>query len=159
MSVLDRSDLEASPLAVLHVIASELGLDGFRRLRKAQLIDAIVERQGGEPGGDAAETEDAVADAEPAAEADTDTDTETETETETERPRRRRRGGRGRGRRAPERDGEGDADAGRADERGEEVEEDARGRAVEGAVGLPGNGSGFVRGSPPDSSDEDGYIS
>src|SRR2546423_362851 len=53
MSVLDRSDLEASPLADLHVIASELGLDGFRRLRKAQLIDAIVERQGGEGGGDA----------------------------------------------------------------------------------------------------------
>jgi transcription termination factor Rho len=65
MSVLDRSDLEASPLADLHVIASELGLDGFRRLRKAQLIDAIVERQGGEAAGDANETDDAVADAEP----------------------------------------------------------------------------------------------
>src|SRR5256714_15683888 len=51
MSVIDRSDLEASPLADLHVIASELGLDGFRRMRKADLIDAIVERQGG---GDAA---------------------------------------------------------------------------------------------------------
>ncbi|MGI8512313.1 MAG: Rho termination factor N-terminal domain-containing protein, partial [Solirubrobacteraceae bacterium] len=48
MSVLDRSSLEASPLADLHVIASELGLDGFRRLRKADLIDAIVKRQGGE---------------------------------------------------------------------------------------------------------------
>src|SRR5256885_7044481 len=109
MSVLDRSDLEASPLADLHVIASELGLDGFRRLRKAQLIDAIVERQGGEAGGDATETEDAVADAEPAADADTETETEaesgseteadTESEAEAERPRRRRRGGRGRGRR------------------------------------------------------------
>src|SRR3954453_23646966 len=112
MSVLDRSDLEASPLADLHVIASELGLDGFRRLRKTQLIDAIVERQGGEAGDGAADTDDAAADAEPAVEADTDTatdaDTEAEAETEAERPRRRRRGGRGRGRRAAERDGEDD---------------------------------------------------
>jgi transcription termination factor Rho len=46
MSVLDRSELEASPLADLHAIADQLGLDGFRRLRKAQLIDAIL----GEPG-------------------------------------------------------------------------------------------------------------
>jgi transcription termination factor Rho len=52
MSVLDRSELEASPLADLHAIADQLGLDGFRRLRKAQLIDAIL----GEPGeGSAAE--------------------------------------------------------------------------------------------------------
>jgi transcription termination factor Rho len=48
MSVLDRSALESSPLADLHAIASELGLDGFRRLRKADLIDAILARQGGE---------------------------------------------------------------------------------------------------------------
>jgi transcription termination factor Rho len=161
MSVLDRSDLEASPLADLHVIASELGLDGFRRLRKAQLIDAIVERQGGEAAGDANETDDAVADAEP--EADTDSDAEpeagadTDADAETERPRRRRRGGRGRGRRTPERDAEDDADAGRADERGED--EDGRDRSVEGAVELLGNGSGFVRVSPPDQSDEDVYIS
>jgi len=45
MAVLDRSELEASPLADLHTIADQLGLDGFRRLRKADLIDAIL----GEP--------------------------------------------------------------------------------------------------------------
>ncbi|HET8976693.1 MAG TPA: Rho termination factor N-terminal domain-containing protein [Solirubrobacteraceae bacterium] len=50
MSVLDRSALEASPLADLHAIASELSIDGYRRLRKAQLIDAILTKQeGGEP--------------------------------------------------------------------------------------------------------------
>jgi transcription termination factor Rho len=167
MSVLDRSDLEASPLADLHVIASELGLDGFRRLRKAQLIDAIVERQGGEAAGDATEADDAGADAEPEADTDTDTNAEpepeaeaeadTDTDAEPERPRRRRRGGRGRGRRTAERDGDDDADAGRADERGED--EDGRDRSVEGAVELLGNGSGFVRVSPPDQSDEDVYIS
>ena len=48
MSVLSRSALEASPLADLHAIASELGIDGFRRLRKADLVDAILDRQGGE---------------------------------------------------------------------------------------------------------------
>ena len=51
MSVLDRSALEASPLADLHAIASELGIDGFRRLRRKALIDTILERQG--EGGDA----------------------------------------------------------------------------------------------------------
>ena len=42
MSVLARSELEASPLADLHAIASQVGLEGFRRLRKAELIDAIL---------------------------------------------------------------------------------------------------------------------
>ena len=51
MSVLERSELEASPLADLHAIADQLGIDGFRRLRKPELIDAIL----GEPGGDSAQ--------------------------------------------------------------------------------------------------------
>jgi transcription termination factor Rho len=42
MSVLDRSELEASPLADLHAIADQLGLEGFRRLRKADLIETIL---------------------------------------------------------------------------------------------------------------------
>ena len=46
MAVLERSELQASPLADLHAIADQLGLDGFRRLRKAELIDAIL-RAGG----------------------------------------------------------------------------------------------------------------
>jgi transcription termination factor Rho len=46
MSVLERSELEASPLADLHAIADQLGLDGFRRLRKAELIDAILSDAG-----------------------------------------------------------------------------------------------------------------
>ena len=50
MSVLDRAALEDSPLADLHALASELGIDGFRRLRKAQLVEAILEHQGGGDG-------------------------------------------------------------------------------------------------------------
>ncbi len=47
MSVLDHSALEASPLADLHTIASELSIDGYRRLRRADLIAAILDKQGG----------------------------------------------------------------------------------------------------------------
>ncbi|HXD67090.1 MAG TPA: Rho termination factor N-terminal domain-containing protein [Solirubrobacteraceae bacterium] len=54
MSVVDRSALEASPLADLHAIASELSIDGYRRLRRAELIDAILDRQEGGNGASAA---------------------------------------------------------------------------------------------------------
>jgi transcription termination factor Rho len=47
MSVLDRTALEASPLADLHAIASELSIDGYRRLRRPELIDVILDKQGG----------------------------------------------------------------------------------------------------------------
>ena len=88
MSVLSRSALESSPLADLHAIASELGIDGFRRLRKADLVDRIVAHQGGDDGESVAEeTVDEVA-AEPEA-----------------RPRRRR-GGRGRSKAADEAEAE-----------------------------------------------------
>jgi transcription termination factor Rho len=50
MAVLDRPELEASPLADLHAIADQIGLEGFRRLRKAELIDAIL---GASPPGEA----------------------------------------------------------------------------------------------------------
>src|SRR3954452_6351501 len=73
-SVLDRSALEQSPLADLHLLANELGVDGFRRLRKPELVDAILARQGGE-----------------AASAEEPTDSD-----EPKRSRRGRRGGRGR---------------------------------------------------------------
>jgi transcription termination factor Rho len=58
MAVLDRSELEASPLADLHAIADQIGLEGFRRLRKAELINAILgesppaAERGSEEGGD-----------------------------------------------------------------------------------------------------------
>jgi len=42
MSVLNRKELEDSPLADLHQIASELGLEGYRSKRKADLIATIL---------------------------------------------------------------------------------------------------------------------
>jgi transcription termination factor Rho len=141
-SVLDRSELEQSPLADLHLLANELGVDGFRRLRREELIDAIVSRQSGDNGAEEAEP----ADDEPAAEAEAEADTEAEDR----KPRRGRRGGRGRGRAARSADEEGatDEDAGDDEE-----------KVVEGVVELLANGSGFMRLSPPDPTDDDVYIS
>lgn len=50
MSVLQRKELEDSPLADLHAIASELGIEGYRALRKGDLIAAILGIQGGDEG-------------------------------------------------------------------------------------------------------------
>ena len=49
MSVLDRTELEQSPLADLHAIASELRIEGFRRLRRDELIAAVLGAQGAVP--------------------------------------------------------------------------------------------------------------
>src|SRR3954463_6047927 len=47
MAGLDRKELEESPLSDLHAIASELGIEGFRLLRRDKLIDAIAGDGGG----------------------------------------------------------------------------------------------------------------
>ncbi|QEC48531.1 transcription termination factor Rho [Baekduia soli] len=205
MSVLTRSALEASPLADLHTIASELGIDGFRRLRKAELVDRILGTQGGEdavaeaeapeaeeaeveeavaadaedkprrrrgarggrsrrrPGDDEdgsaeeADAEDAVADEPVAADDVIATEDEVveeeieEEEREAARPRRRSRGARDRDR------GDGlnrDRDADRDRDAEDRVE-----RVVSGVVELLPNGSGFVRVTPPEPSDDDVYVS
>ena len=47
--MLEPRELEESPLADLHAIASELGIEGYRRLRRADLIKSILESQGQAP--------------------------------------------------------------------------------------------------------------
>src|SRR3954470_10300951 len=42
MPALDRKELEESPLSDLHAIASELGIEGYRRLRREELIEALA---------------------------------------------------------------------------------------------------------------------
>lgn len=183
MAVLSRDALEGSPLADLHVLAGELGIDGYRRLRKAELVDTILAHQSGEDNGVPAEAD-------------------AETEEETPKPRRRRGGRGGRGRKAEDEEGTTDEDAGDDDApedvvADDEVETEAeaeaasddreerprrrsrggRGRGrdrdrdrddedsdevekiAEGQVELLGNGSGFVRVNPPEPSDDDVYIS
>jgi transcription termination factor Rho len=169
-------------------------VDGFRRLRKPDLIDAIVAKQAG----DDVAVPDLAAETESEAEASTDTDTDDE------RPRRGRRGGRSRSRSRDADDGADSADStGTADstdsddsedepkparaartpraprgersdrgERGDRPERGERGsrrsreskpevedKVVEGVVELLGNGSAFVRLSPPETTDEDVYVS
>ena len=176
MSVLDRDALEASPLADLHTIASELSIDGYRRLRRADLIDAILNRQeGAEPSSDAAPEAD-VADepvtsetsaaeesngavtSESAATSESGRDDDDE-ESAAPRRRRGRRGGRGRA--AARDDAESGNGAAKAEEPPETEESDADDgeELVEGVVELLANGSGFVRVEPPDPSDDDVYIS
>ena len=98
MSVLSRSALESSPLADLHAIASELGIDGFRRLRKAELIDRILRDSDSDSDADSdADDNGATIIEEVVDEAAADEDA---------RPKRRRgsRGGRGRSRDDADRD-------------------------------------------------------
>lgn len=179
MAVLSRDALEGSPLADLHVLAGELGIDGYRRLRKAELVDTILAHQSGEDNGVPAEAEE-----------------------ETPKPRRRRGGRGGRGRKAEDEEGTTDEDAGdddapedvvaddeveteteaeaASDDREERPRRRSRGgrgrgrdrdrdrddddsdeveKIAEGQVELLGNGSGFVRVNPPEPSDDDVYIS
>jgi transcription termination factor Rho len=148
MSVLQRKQLEDSPLADLHAIASELGLEGFRAMRKGDLISAILRAQGAEdeetepdevpadealesptgespPAADAAEKEtaeeDAVRPAEPEAAPEV-TEAETEKEPEAEPVA------------------------------GEEAD------TVAGVLDILANGSGFVRVDPAGQSRGDVYV-
>ncbi|HEX8854330.1 MAG TPA: Rho termination factor N-terminal domain-containing protein [Thermoleophilaceae bacterium] len=152
MSVLDRKELEQSPLADLHAIAAEVGVEGFRRLRRDDLIAAIL----GEAGGDGAEDR---------------ADDEEEAE-----PRGRRRGRRGgRARRARSSDPGDVADVEELEaEIAEEPEEEApAGVEAEepepeepeeelvrtGLLDILPNGSGFLREDPFSHSREDVYVS
>ena len=166
MSVLDRAALQDSPLADLHELGSELSIDGFRRLRRAELIDAILAKQDGlevdvpeaEPGD--SETPAGEATDEPAGEISGGESPDDEPSPS--RRRRGRRGGRGRSASATTGDGDSAEEAAEAEpERAKESDSDGpdEDQLVEGVVELLGNGSGFVRVDPPDPSDDDVYIS
>jgi transcription termination factor Rho len=158
MTVLDRSELQASPLSDLHLIADQIGLEGFRRLRKADLIEAILGDKRDNSAKDGTEEEPARrsparrsrgtrsrrgASASKASAAEDDSDEEERSVPVSDaapaaRRGQRSQGGRGRG----EREKSGEAE-----------------RSAEGAVEVLGNGSAFLRVDPPEPSDEDVYIS
>ncbi len=164
MSVLDRATLEESTLADLHAIASELSLDGYRRLRKTDLIDALLAQQSGEkpkakPAARSSSKAEAATESDPTTEpAATTADSEDEDTAAGSRRRRGRRGGRGRS--AGGRSAEGDApDSAERDARTPAPAAEEKAQTVEGVVELLPNGSGFVRVAPPEPSDDDVYIS
>jgi transcription termination factor Rho len=183
MSVLERPELEASPLADLHTIADQVGLEGFRRMRKADLIDAILgdsgaSGSGGEAPRDADEEgdssesgqrprrrrpsrsrrsrEDSSDSAESSAESSSSSSSAAAEEDSAGARRPRRRGTRGgaAAERTSARAG-GTRDSGDSDEA---PAQDAA-RIAAGVVEVLGNGSAFLRVDPPEPSDEDVYIS
>ena len=174
MSVLNRQELAESPLADLHQIASELGVEGYRSMRKDDLIGAILGATGAADEGPAPADE-----AEAAADEDeqdtsegTSEDTSEGTSEDTsegtsegtsedepdevpaeealERPARRgRRGGRGR---------KSSSEAG--EEEPEVVEDEISDEQIAtGVLDILANGSGFVRVDPAGQSREDVYVS
>jgi transcription termination factor Rho len=130
MPVLDRKELEESPLSDLHAIASELGIEGYRRLRREDLIDALA----GDGGGD-----------KPEKASDDD---------EAPKPRRRRtrRSRPAKAEESPEKQEE-EAEA----EEQPEPEDDTELRG--GVLDILPNGSGFMRPDPFAHSREDVYVS
>ena len=167
MSVLDPSELQASPLADLHALAAELGLEGFRRLRKEDLIKQIVTAQGGEmpePATDDADNDDEVALYEdaaaapdkapddykaPGAEEDDEEDLHEGSTADVPRDYQEP---------MPNWEKKDDADSGGdadSSEPEEEREEDLR----NGILDVLPNGSGFIRAEPYRQSREDVYVS
>lgn len=150
MSVLERDALAESPLADLHILASELGIDGYRRLRKEQLVDAIVTRQsGGEvPVADYAEAE---------AEG-SEREIDPEPDTTAEKPRRRRGGRR---RKSEDPDAAAPvAEAEPAPAPKPQAETDRAEETGAGTVEVLPNSSAFLRvGGSTEASDGDIYVS
>ena len=163
MPVLDKNELEQSPLADLHAIASEVGIEGYRRLRREDLIEALL--SGEAPASEPKRSED-----EPSSSED--------------RPRRRR-GGRGRGK-ARDADDSDDGDSGdsgddkpargrggrskpkrdekparaeREDRDDSDDEPEVEGEPRSGVLDILPNGSGFMRVELFQHSDEDVYVS
>ncbi len=169
MAVLERPELQASPLADLHAIADQLGLEGFRRLRKADLIDAILNgRVSDSDGEEEATGADGAGDDDEAPARGRSTRRSTRAPT----AGRRRAGTRSRSSAAAaeeeaeesEPTPEPAAEKGRGRSRrsrsaATEDTADSAGRTAEGVVELLGNGSAFLRVNPPEPSDADVYIS
>lgn len=173
MPVLTRRDLESSPLADLHVIASEFGLESYRRLRKDDLIGAILDAQGGEPEAPAASADERDEPDEIAAPVVAEDVSEEAAEPEERDAPRRRPRRRSRSRSAaaegsdPEPRGrparEERADAEPADdeepESDDHISHDEKEEVVAGVLDILANGSGFLRMDPSGQSKGDVYVS
>jgi transcription termination factor Rho len=189
MAVLERPELEASPLADLHAIANQIGLDGFRRLRKAELIDAILGEESDSKGSDkdseddneggarprrrrstrsrrsaSAAAKDDADDTSDGAEADSAEASEGASRTAAANGARRGRGRGGNARGAAGRSSSSSSSSSSSVAPGGGKDEDAgdsesTGRIAAGVVEVLGNGSAFLRVEPPEPSDDDVYIS
>jgi len=181
MSVLNRKELAESPLADLHQIASELGVEGYRSMRKDDLIGAILGATGAADEGPAPGDEaDAAADEAVAAADEDEQDTSEGTSDDTSEgtsddtsegtsegtsedepdevpaeealERPARRGRRGGRGRKPSSDV--------VEEEPEVVEDEISDEQIStGVLDILANGSGFVRVDPAAQSRDDVYVS
>ena len=181
MSVLNRKELAESPLADLHQIASELGVEGYRSMRKDDLIGAILGATGAADEGPAPGDEaDAAADEAVAAADEDEQDTSEGTSDDTSEgtsddtsegtsegtsedepdevpaeealERPARRGRRGGRGRKPSSD--------IVEEEPEVVEDEISDEQIStGVLDILANGSGFVRVDPAAQSRDDVYVS
>ena len=173
MSVLNRKELADSPLADLHQIASELGVEGYRAMRKDDLIGAILGAGGAadEPAGDEPAVAEAPADEEDAEDTSEGTSEDTSEGTsedtsegtsegtsedepdEVPEEEALERPSRGRGRRGARR-------SPAAEEEPEVVEDEISDEEIAtGVLDVLANGSGFVRVDPAGQSRGDVYVS
>lgn len=167
--MLQRTALEASPLADLHELATEVGLEGFRKLRKADLIDRLLDAPSSDAGANGSRSKAEPAPKAPKAKvADTPRD---EDEDDDDRGGRRSRGRSRRGGRdddAPS----GDRDRGERSERGDrggrerdrserdrDRDDSSEDRQAEGVVEVLAGGTGFIRVKHPEQTDDDVYVS
>jgi transcription termination factor Rho len=158
VSVLQRKELEDSPLADLHAIASELGLEGFRAMRRDDLIGAILRAQSAED------------EAEPAAATEETEPDEVPAEEALERPAGRAASAATAEVAADDEEAaeEAPAAAEPAEGEGEPAEVEPEGEAAEtarqaeptvtGVLDILANGSGFIRVDPAGHSRDDVYV-
>ena len=150
MSVLNRNELADSPLADLHQIASELGVEGYRAMRKDDLIAAILGAAGGdsEAGSAAAVAEEVEEDAPDDTSEGTSEDTSEDTSEGTSED-------------TSEGTSEGTSEDAAVGEEEPEVVEDeiSDDEIATGVLDVLANGSGFVRVDPAGQSRADVYVS
>src|SRR4051812_23667190 len=144
MPVLDRKELEESPLSDLHAIASELGIEGYRRLRRDDLIDALA----GDGGGSKSRGGRSSAKAE-------DTDDKDEKPKPKPRSRSRSRTKKADDKPAARSDAKKDRDEPESEPEVDDEETEVRG----GVLDVLPNGSGFMRPDAFAHSREDVYVS
>jgi transcription termination factor Rho len=157
MPVLDRKELEESPLSDLHTIASELGIEGYRRLRRDDLIDALAGDGGAGKAADKpkprSRSRAKKSDDKPAAESRKASPSSDEDD-EDAQPRRRQRSRRSR----PARAADDAPKAAEAEDRADE-DDDADTEVRQGVLDILPNGSGFMRPDAFAHSRDDVYVS
>jgi transcription termination factor Rho len=150
MSVLKKTELEDSPLADLHAIASELGIEGFRTKRKGDLIAAILETSGAPPAvGPDEEREPDEVPAEEALEAPPVELKEEEPEAAEEEEAEEE---------TSEETSEDTSEGTSVDEADEEEAPEREEELAAGVLDILANGSGFVRVDPAGQSRDDVYV-